>query len=137
MEIKIYLFDQNSVHPSSLNKVLINLSHRFERFTIDESDGTLTCTGFYAAPPLPISQISLSLKSYESNPNHLVPVSEESKCAICLEGLWNDEDDVLNSDLLPCSHRFHMRCVGEWLMRSNSCPLCREIVYEESYEADF
>ncbi|CAH2061157.1 unnamed protein product [Thlaspi arvense] len=115
MEVKIDLFDQTSVHPSSLNKVLINLSHRFQRFTIDESDGTLTCTGFYAAPPLPVSQINVLLDN--------VPVSEESKCAIFLEGLWNDEDDVLNN-------RCHMRCVGEWLVRSNSCPLCREIVYE-------
>ena len=26
---------------------------------------------------------------------------------------------------LPCFHKFHMPCITRWMMRSNTCPLCR------------
>eukprot|EP01050_Picozoa_sp_SAG11_P006468 SAG11_NODE_503_length_8890_cov_30.658628_2_plen_54_part_00 len=30
---------------------------------------------------------------------------------------------------LPCGHRFHSVCIGEWLQRQTRCPLCRRAVY--------
>ena len=30
---------------------------------------------------------------------------------------------------LPCGHRFHSACIGEWLQRQTRCPLCRRAVY--------
>ncbi|XP_024014007.1 E3 ubiquitin-protein ligase RING1-like [Eutrema salsugineum] len=179
--------NQTSVHPSShLNKVLINLFHKYQIFATDESYRTVNFTGCYC---LPVSQIRLNLHSYEFSPNHLfnlidsrlhdpplsghiaetianqavqkvwfpephtmvnivlteqvfetVSVSrlpeeetqkkEESTCAICLDDDHNNNETT--DTLLPCPHRFHMSCIAEWLVRRKSCPLCREIVVEES-----
>ncbi|KAG7572205.1 Zinc finger RING-type [Arabidopsis suecica] len=58
---------------------------------------------------------------------------DESTCSICLEEVFNDDEDDKRIIKLPdCSHRFHKVCIFEWLMRCNSCPLCRRIVLEES-----
>ncbi|CAL9234040.1 unnamed protein product [Arabidopsis halleri] len=59
---------------------------------------------------------------------------DESTCSICLEDFLNygDKDDKRIIKLPNCSHRFHKVCIFKWLMRCNSCPLCRRIVLEES-----
>merc|ERR1719401_2073921 len=46
--------------------------------------------------------------------------SKEPCCAVCLN------DFKLGDKLreLPCSHRFHMSCIDEWLRRRKTCPLC-------------
>ncbi|CAN6348938.1 unnamed protein product [Urochloa humidicola] len=45
------------------------------------------------------------------------------ECAICFE----DFEDGEEVSVMPCSHRheFHPNCIGKWLARSNTCPLCR------------
>ncbi|CAL9233884.1 unnamed protein product [Arabidopsis halleri] len=53
---------------------------------------------------------------------------ETDTCAICLE-------DMLESGSIyhmhHCPHLFHQGCLNEWLNRQhNSCPLCRQPVYE-------
>mmetsp|Transcript_4469 Transcript_4469/g.14415 ORF Transcript_4469/g.14415 Transcript_4469/m.14415 type:complete len:275 (+) Transcript_4469:63-887(+) len=49
-------------------------------------------------------------------------VAGDPKCTICLVD-FEDDDAVL---LLPCRHLFHAECCGQWLRRSDSCPLrCR------------
>jgi len=47
--------------------------------------------------------------------------ADEFECPVCLKRC--EQDDVYNE--LPCSHRFHKECVGRWLGKTNSCPLCR------------
>ncbi|KAJ0260272.1 C3HC4-type RING finger protein [Hirschfeldia incana] len=68
---------------------------------------------------------------------HKIPVScfpgketlkKETTCAICLEDLWTNKQ----LKLPHCSHQFHFRCISKWLQSRNSCPLCREIVFENS-----
>jgi E3 ubiquitin-protein ligase Arkadia len=42
------------------------------------------------------------------------------ECAICL-------GDVCDGDTLvtlPCLHKFHAQCCGDWLKRQAKCPLC-------------
>ncbi|CAH8263545.1 unnamed protein product [Arabidopsis lyrata] len=192
---KTYSQTQTSSLPLSLNIVCINLCQQFERFVIDKSDGSVTFTGFYPAPSLPISQILLNLLNYEFTTFHIfpllnsrlhdpslseyiaeviaaraslsvgilqplfmsvnvvftqevfsvIPVSclpkeetqeeeDESTCSICLEDFLNygDKDDKRIIKLPNCSHLFHIVCIFEWLMRCNSCPLCRRIIIEES-----
>lgn len=51
--------------------------------------------------------------------------SEENKsCSICL---FNYEDGEKYM-FLPCLHRFHHECIGEWLKRKNTCPNCKDRV---------
>eukprot|EP00411_Alexandrium_monilatum_P120926 CAMPEP_0175641626 /NCGR_PEP_ID=MMETSP0097-20121207/4855_1 /TAXON_ID=311494 /ORGANISM="Alexandrium monilatum, Strain CCMP3105" /LENGTH=291 /DNA_ID=CAMNT_0016947403 /DNA_START=22 /DNA_END=897 /DNA_ORIENTATION=+ len=51
-----------------------------------------------------------------------VPVTartEDARCSICFE-------DIESSDVvlpLPCRHVFHAQCLGQWLRRSEACPL--------------
>ena len=46
---------------------------------------------------------------------------EEDCCQVCLER-FNTGDEVRT---LGCLHRYHPRCVDEWLGRSASCPICK------------
>lgn len=48
----------------------------------------------------------------------------EWTCSICLEDADNCQNK-LRVVVLPCSHRFHTRCIRRWLRRgSPTCPLC-------------
>ncbi|CAO2153102.1 unnamed protein product [Urochloa humidicola] len=46
----------------------------------------------------------------------------ETSCGVCLSELADGE--VIRV-LPPCMHYFHAACVGEWLSRHATCPLCR------------
>ncbi|CAN6216307.1 unnamed protein product [Urochloa humidicola] len=54
-------------------------------------------------------------------------VTEE--CAICFE----DFEDGEEISVMPCSnrHEFHTKCIGKWLGRSNTCPLCRHELHTD------
>jgi hypothetical protein len=44
------------------------------------------------------------------------------ECAVCIVELRDGD----SARLLPrCGHRFHADCVGAWLRRRTTCPLCR------------
>jgi len=42
------------------------------------------------------------------------------QCDICYE-----ERDCSSDKTLACGHGFHTNCIQSWLLRSNSCPICR------------
>merc|ERR1719229_266534 len=47
---------------------------------------------------------------------------EETKCMVCMEQFVVGE--ALR--VLPCLHRYHQRCIDEWLSsRSPECPICK------------
>lgn len=69
--------------------------------------------------PAPVSQEDIdSLQTFEQ--------SEETnlQCSICFDNL-SDTCIVLN-----CDHKFHRRCLNQWLSRHNTCPMCRTRVIE-------
>ena len=43
-------------------------------------------------------------------------------CSICLSEV-NVGDNLI---LLPCCHTFHKNCISQWLIKNNTCPICRE-----------
>jgi len=48
--------------------------------------------------------------------------SISDSCAICCEDFHIDEEIT---KLPICNHRFHKKCVTEWLVRNPLCPMCR------------
>ena len=48
---------------------------------------------------------------------------EERKCAWCQEEFTNG--DRLSS-IPSCGHVFHSDCIGEYMLRRNTCPFCRQ-----------
>jgi hypothetical protein len=54
------------------------------------------------------------------------------ECSICLE----QSECLLVS--LECKHTFHASCIAKWLLRSRTCPICRNPeTFERSYVETF
>ena len=52
-------------------------------------------------------------------------VEDQELCVIC-HGAYTEGDRIAFSKNSNCSHAFHVHCISNWLMESNSCPVCRE-----------
>ena len=71
----------------------------------------------------------LPLVSYRDVKQHRISGGriDPLECAVCL--LEFDDDDSLR--LLPtCPHAFHPECIGLWLEKHVTCPLCRASVLD-------
>ncbi|KAF0906469.1 hypothetical protein E2562_011462 [Oryza meyeriana var. granulata] len=69
---------------------------------------------------------ALPLVSYRDVKQHRIG-DDALECAVCL--LEFDDDDALR--LLPaCPHAFHPECIGLWLEKHVTCPLCRANVLD-------
>jgi hypothetical protein len=49
-------------------------------------------------------------------------LGSDSTCPICLDTMPAGTREPVG----PCHHQFHETCIGQWLVRQNACPLCRE-----------
>jgi len=50
-------------------------------------------------------------------------------CVICREGIYRRDIISLHEEKpLQQQHHFHRDCLNEWLDRSQTCPICREVV---------
>ncbi len=56
------------------------------------------------------------VKTYTSGPMEL------PSCSICLMDISN------NLKKLDCDHQFHEHCIDRWLIRKDTCPICRRPV---------
>ncbi|KAJ0253388.1 RING-type domain-containing protein [Hirschfeldia incana] len=76
-----------------------------------------------------------SKSSVESMPRVVIGGDKEAEggCPICLEE-WSEGDVAA---VMPCEHKFHSKCVEEWLGMHATCPLCRyEMPVEEVEEEE-
>eukprot|EP00041_Stephanoeca_diplocostata_P008157 m.118159 g.118159 ORF g.118159 m.118159 type:complete len:183 (+) comp17198_c0_seq7:140-688(+) len=48
-------------------------------------------------------------------------IEEEMECPVCM--MKFTEEDHMNE--LPCQHVFHPQCCTPWLLKNNTCPVCR------------
>ncbi|KAK4792496.1 hypothetical protein SAY86_022931 [Trapa natans] len=74
-------------------------------------------------------------KVYErktATPSSVIPTDDfedEDSCVICAEEYSSAlEDLVQDIVMLPCSHKYHSKCILEWLRVKYACPLCRSRV---------
>mmetsp|Transcript_4071 Transcript_4071/g.6978 ORF Transcript_4071/g.6978 Transcript_4071/m.6978 type:complete len:171 (-) Transcript_4071:314-826(-) len=52
-------------------------------------------------------------------------VTHDTTCSICLGNFSDDDDDDDVCGCSSCKRPFHRNCIGEWLTRAETCPLCR------------
>lgn len=62
---------------------------------------------------------------------------DDTECSICM---GDDQMDNMNSRQLdPCKHRFHNKCIMNWLRTDggagNTCPICRNFIVDVSITA--
>ncbi|KAK7207064.1 hypothetical protein BZA70DRAFT_3042 [Myxozyma melibiosi] len=78
-----------------------------------------------AAPPAAQEEIqalpNISVKE------HAEEIAKTPDCPLCMEA-YTDTDMI---KILPCKHFFHPPCITQWLVVSDSCPLCRTPINPE------
>ncbi|KAJ0256418.1 hypothetical protein HA466_0093810 [Hirschfeldia incana] len=77
----------------------------------------------YADTGLSKKQIKTCL--WRVKPSHKATPLEDRKCSICQEE-YEGKEEV---GKLRCGHRYHIHCVKQWLLRKNSCPVCKTMPY--------
>lgn len=77
-------------------------------------------------------QIKNMLKNAAKLKINFTELQAGNECPICFEEFKNSDDIVC----LPCNrnHVFHESCIGEWVKRNSSCPLCKTVVTVEAIE---
>ncbi|CAF1039867.1 unnamed protein product [Adineta ricciae] len=50
-----------------------------------------------------------------------------SECSICLENYRSGQE----VSILACSHEYHSSCIGEWMLKNRSCPMCRKDIHNQ------
>lgn len=53
-----------------------------------------------------------------------MPKTANHECAICLKEVFG----ISRARTLQCGHTFHDKCIGKWLQRKQTCPICRRTV---------
>lgn len=54
------------------------------------------------------------------------------ECSIC----FDDMCGALGTATMTCGHQFHLGCVARWLLKTESCPLCRREATDKEKIAD-
>ncbi|KAL5722938.1 RING-type E3 ubiquitin transferase [Ranunculus cassubicifolius] len=79
-----------------------------------------------------VASKGLSPDSLKKLPFHLITSENKAAldgglcCTICLQDI---EVGETVRRLQRCHHMFHLTCVDKWLVRQDSCPVCRQVVY--------
>ena len=56
---------------------------------------------------------------------HIRPLNDTECCICCCE--YGEAETVSK---LPCKHIFHDDCISRWFLKSGTCPVCRNNVFE-------
>ncbi|OAL45482.1 hypothetical protein IQ07DRAFT_603934 [Pyrenochaeta sp. DS3sAY3a] len=77
---------------------------------------------------MPLSQARAAF--FESGLLLLHPITPlDSSCPICLDDYTPEHRPVIINDVSGCRHVFGKTCLEVWLRTSNTCPICRAILY--------
>lgn len=62
-------------------------------------------------------------------------LTSRSSCSICCSNYLEDEYPLV-VQLPHCQHEFDLECIGVWLSKSTTCPLCRDDVMSHKVKID-
>ena len=63
-------------------------------------------------------------------------IPNATDCNICMEPFGSTEDPE-SPVQLPCGHVMGRKCISRWLETSNSCPLCRHVLFGQERGSQF
>ncbi|EPS72630.1 hypothetical protein M569_02127, partial [Genlisea aurea] len=65
------------------------------------------------------------IKQYSASTqfNNAAAAQRDWKCSICQEKCIGDNEICV----LECEHPHHVECIKQWLMKKNSCPICKSV----------
>ena len=63
-------------------------------------------------------------------------IPNATDCNICMEPFGSTEDPE-SPVQLPCGHVMGRKCISRWLETSNSCPLCRHVLFRQVRGSQF
>lgn len=55
--------------------------------------------------------------------NILDNLGDQNECCICLDGYQLDQKVIFFN---KCPHKFHSKCIEQWLKKKAECPLCKQ-----------
>jgi ankyrin repeat protein len=95
-------------------KTIVDAGFAFDPNTLDISLWRARSRGNYA--------LRLYLESLKDKLKISVgsSFSMTEQCAICLA-----DENILEGFMTSCSHQFHKECLQKWILKHNSCPICR------------
>lgn len=68
------------------------------------------------------------LKNYVINNIKIIEINSselnENECIICTNEPINKEE----WKILNCNHKYHSMCISSWMLKSNTCPICRQVI---------
>lgn len=73
-----------------------------------------------------IRQIQLPETTHPPPPRWRTETVHGGGCAICLEEYKDGENCAV---AVTCNHKFHGVCIKAWLLKHDTCPLCRSLVW--------
>lgn len=84
-------------------------------------------TDIFLNPTELVSSLNKGLSLEQINKLPLVRYTrkEEENCAICMDEFKYDNE---LRELPQCKHLFHVGCIDMWLVRNDTCPLCKKCV---------
>ena len=110
--------------------IFINMVNNLLNQTIDEQilqagiNQSLTETINTKKDNISLDIVPIKYSTLQNKPHN-------EKCMICMQ-IFNDDDDITNE-----CHRFHFKCLEEWVKYKPECPTCRNqinINIEDSIE---
>lgn len=64
----------------------------------------------------------LFLKTIDQITTKVLPRVNETPCPICLDP-FNPKEHLIAT---TCEHRFHRKCLKNWIKKKTTCPICRK-----------
>lgn len=80
-------------------------------------------------------QILKNNKNLDSKLPDMIPEDlqdSDNVCIVCMDDLLSEEHKKKKAKRLPCGHFLHLSCLKNWMERSQTCPICRLPVFDES-----